>query len=116
MPSEILVESAVQCSLKGCDEIAEASLSLQLLCRHHLIATCRQRLDAAIFMASQQPRSVDSAVSVAEISSSCRDAANELMKNAQDLSRGDQAKLMDILLRVQYISQLIAAASQNPAE
>jgi hypothetical protein len=94
--------------------MAEASLSLQPFCRHHVIAACRQRLDAAIFMASQQPLSVDSAVSAAAVSSFCRDAAKELMKNAHDLSQPDQAKLVDILLRVEYISQLVAK-SQNLA-
>ena len=112
MPSQTLVEKAVQCSSSGCNATAEANLSRQPLCRHHLIAACRERLDAAIFMVSQRP--IDEAFSVTGFVMPCRDAANELMHNAHDLLPGDQAKLMDILLRVEYISQQLLGTNPGP--
>jgi hypothetical protein len=112
MPSETLVERALQCSSSGCNATAEANLSCQPLCRHHLIAACRERLDAAIFMASRRP--IDDAFSVTEFVIPCREAAKELMHNAHDLSPGDQAKVMDILLRVEFISQQLLGTNPGP--
>jgi hypothetical protein len=65
-------------------------------------------------MTSRRP--LDDAFSVTEFVVPCRDAANELMHNAHDLSPGDQAKLMDILLRVEYVSQQLLSTSPRTAE
>lgn len=105
MRSTFVAEKASQCSFRDCERSSDATLSHQKLCREHLLAICRNRLDAAAGLLTGKPLLPGNIEVARNFVIECANAAKELRQSANDLAPLDQANLMDILLRVEDISQ-----------
>jgi hypothetical protein len=105
MRSNLLLEKATRCNFKGCEHSSDAAISHRNLCREHLVAICRERLDATSHLLAEKwlrPGDIEAARTfVIE----CAMAAREVMQDTNDLALMDQAQLMEILLCVEDLSQ-----------
>ena len=107
MVSNFLVEKASLCSFRDCRHSADGTFSHQRFCREHVLLICRERLAAATTLIKAdgvQPANTEVAC---EFISECARAAKELMQDANDLAPLQQAQIMEVLLRVEDLSQCL---------
>lgn len=105
MRPNFLVEKAPRCNFKGCEHSSDATLSHRSLCREHLVAICRERLDATSRLLAEKSLLPGDIEAARTFVIECANAAREVMQAANDLAPLDQAQLMEILLRVEDLSQ-----------
>jgi hypothetical protein len=105
MRSILLVEKTSRCNFKGCERSFDAALSHKKFCREHLLAICRNRLEAVAGLLTRKRLLPNNAEVARAFVVECAKAASDLMQTSNDLDPLDQSKLMEILLRVEDLSQ-----------
>jgi len=87
-----------QCGVKGCDQVAGASLESDALCRAHFISICYEQLERYDAMQKAHRLSVADAESVRRFINQCSRQADEIEHQTKDLDNLDRARLLHIIL------------------
>jgi hypothetical protein len=103
--SNFVVEKASVCRFRNCQKAADGTISHQTFCREHVLVICRERLDAAAALLQDGGVQRNNALIAREFVVECSRAAQELLQGANDLAPLEQAKIMEIFLRVEDLSQ-----------
>ncbi len=112
MVSNFLVEKASMCKFRSCQKPAEGMISHQTFCREHVLLICRERIDAAAALIKNKSVMPGNTSVAREFIVECARAAKELMRDGNDLAPAEQAAVMEILIRVEDLSQRLLEIQQ----